>query len=516
MNLEAFAKSFVRLGGSHAFGVPGGGASLQLADALERRGVKFITTGHETTAALMAGAMGRQTGSPSLAISIKGPGFINLASGLLANAYEGNPMISVAEAYPPSAGGARRHKWLNHSRVVEEFLKAHFFFADDAELMDACWAMAKTEFPGPAHVELVAGENASAATSPPKLDDVAPLIAAIRTAQRPVLIVGSCGLRAPWRKLLTSLTLPIFTTPAAKGLIPEDQTNSAGIYTGDGKELSLEKQILPQADIVITLGLRAGEILNPAAPSDRWIEVEQAELRTGSLFPPQAERAGRLYLSSEGIAEACAALARHRWGIEVVAAARDRITGAFLRWPWSVTVALERAQQTLPSAVHVLDTGNFTVLAEHFLKVPDEHSLIGTPNGRFMGMGIGFALGACLANPERPVVLWVGDGGVRAFLGELALAAEHRMKLLVLVVKDGFFGSVRGRAISQGWTTSPLRVQNRGFDKLVEAMGFVTGQVDNESSLERALKFWCARSAPGLLELAVDPDAYIEMTDLLR
>ena len=79
MNLDSFAESFVRLGGLHAFGVPGGGPSLQLADVLERRGVKFITTAHETTAALMAGAVGRQTGAPALALSIKGPGFINFA-----------------------------------------------------------------------------------------------------------------------------------------------------------------------------------------------------------------------------------------------------------------------------------------------------------------------------------------------------------------------------------------------------------------------------------------------------
>ena len=117
MNFVPFSEEFVRHGGKMAFGVPGGGPSLALVDALAKQGAEFITTGHETTAALMAGAVARQTGAPSLAVTIKGPGFANLAPGLLANAYEGFPMLSVSEAYDTTKPGPRRHKWLDHARI---------------------------------------------------------------------------------------------------------------------------------------------------------------------------------------------------------------------------------------------------------------------------------------------------------------------------------------------------------------------------------------------------------------
>lgn len=155
MNFVPFSEEFVRHGGKMAFGVPGGGPSLALVDALAKQGAEFITTGHETTAALMAGAVARQTGAPSLAVTIKGPGFANLAPGLLANAYEGFPMLSVSEAYDTTKPGPRRHKWLDHARMGGEFLKCCRNFSPSPEFFAACLSMARTEFPGPVQVDLV-------------------------------------------------------------------------------------------------------------------------------------------------------------------------------------------------------------------------------------------------------------------------------------------------------------------------------------------------------------------------
>ena len=517
MNFVPFSEEFVRHGGKMAFGVPGGGPSLALVDALAKQGAEFITTGHETTAALMAGAVARQTGAPSLAVTIKGPGFANLAPGLLANAYEGFPMLSVSEAYDTTKPGPRRHKWLDHARMGGEFLKCCRNFSPSPEFFAACLSMARTEFPGPVQVDLVESVASPDTPLPPAPgDDARQIIAALRAAQRPALVVGSLGLRAIWRGQLASLRVPTFTTPAAKGLIPEDGAPAAGIYTGDGKPATPEKQLLPQADLVLMLGVRPGEILNPTAPHARTLWLETAEVCSRAVFPPLQPGPARSFLSAAAIAEVLAELAKHEWGAERVAKAHADLHHALERWPWAAARLFQAAQAALPNATHVLDTGNFTVVGEHCLRVPSERQILGTPNGRYLGLGVCYALGAAAVAGQQPAVLWIGDGGLRAFFSELRLAAEQRWPLLVLVMRDGWFGSVRGRAESQGWTRAPLMMAERNFPGVAERMGLASGRVTNEGEFTRWLESWLRQPGPALLECVLDPAAYNQQTELLR
>lgn len=517
MNFTAFSEAFARQEGKFAFGVPGGGPSLALVDALSKQGAEFITTGHETTAALMAGAVARQTGAPSLAITIKGPGFANLAPGLLANAYEGFPMLSVSEAYDTAKPSSRRHKWLDHACMAGEFLKSCRTFSSAPDFFTSCLTMARTEFPGPVQVDLV--ENGALPNIPlpsTPADDPKEIFSALRAAQRPVLVVGSLGLRATWRGQLGALRVPVFTTPSAKGVLAEASPFAAGIYTGDGKPATPEKQLLPQADLVLMLGVRPGEILNPAAPHARTLWIEAAELGGRAIFPPLRPGPTRSFLSPAAVAEVLAELVKHEWGAELVAKAHADLHRALERWPWAAARLFQVAQTVLPDATHALDTGNFTVVGEHCLRVQNERQILGTPNGRYLGLGVGYALGAAAVAERRPVVLWIGDGGLRAFFSELSLAAEQRWPLLVLVMRDGWFGSVRGRAKSQGWTRAPLVMTERNFPGVAERMGLASGRVTNEGEFTRWLEAWSRQPGPALLECVLDADAYNQQTELLR
>ena len=183
-------------------------------------------------------------------------------------------------------------------------------------------------------------------------------------------------------------------------------------------------------------------------------------MRAGPRFDEAtARRSGsrpaRRFLSPTVIAEVLAELAEHEWGADLVAKAHAEMHRALDRWPWAARL-FQLAQTALPEATHMLDTGNFTVVGEPCLRVRPERQILGTPNGRYLGLGVGYALGAAAVAGRQPVVLWIGEGGLRAFFSELNLAAEQRWPLLVLVMRDGWFGSVRGRAESQGWTRAPL------------------------------------------------------------
>jgi len=514
---QQFAADFSTTGGRLAFGITGSGPSLSLIDALERSGATFVTTGHESTAALMAGACARLAGNPALALSIKGPGFMNMLPGLLCNAYEGLPSISLAESYPQGDSGARCHKWLDHRAVGGEFLKQQRFFDPGEDFLGQCWTSAREEFPGPLHIDLGAGENAAPvpceeALTHPGFEQLSDKI---ERSSRPLLIVGSLGLRAPWGGDLQDLDIPVFTTPAGKGLLDESLAMAAGVFTGAGKPDTPEKSLLPEADLLIMLGVRAGEILNPEFDRPETLQIDTIPATSGRLFPARSLGEQQI-LSDAQIGELVGLLKQKHWGEDLIDAARRQLDAVADQYGWSPIVAMRMLQTTLPGATHILDTGNFTVLGEHFLQARTPGSLLGTPNGRYMGAGLGYALGASFALPDTPVILWIGDGGIRSLIGELALAAEHNRKLLVMVMKDGYFGSIRGSAISNHLTQNPVNLSDRSLLRIGEALGLNTLTVSNESQLQSALDGWRQNPVTTLCECVLEPDRYIELTAQLR
>jgi len=365
------------------------------------------------------------------------------------------------------------------------------------------------------HVELAEGAGFKLESPTEIADDPSKVMALVRSAERPAIILGSMALRFPWRVRLQQLRIPMFTTVAAKGVISELSGFAAGVYTGDGKPLSPENAVLPEADLLIAIGVRSGEVLNADLPITACIWLDTPAVRSHGVFPLNA--AGSVsYFSDLHFTELLEALEKKSWGEGEILGAFSRMEEALRPWEWSPARAYQLVTETFPDAVHVLDTGNFTVVGEHMLRVTSERDILGTPNGRYMGFGIGYALGAAIAIDNRPVVLWIGDGGIRAFFSELSLAVEQKLNLLVMVMSDGFFGSVRGRAMAKGWSTEPLRMQGRDLGRIAQGMGIDAIVSDCDELLSDGLRTWRTSGQPMLIRCEFDPDKYIRIAELLR
>ena len=518
MAYESFAQQFTTLGGRRVFGVPGGGPSLELITQIENAGGAFTATGHEAVAALMAGAHARQTGKPAACITIKGPGFMNLAPGLLCNSYEGYPCLSISEAYPPNEASGRRHKWLNHLDVAANFLRGFHGFNEGTGAIESLWHEATQECPGPVHMDLVSRTDTVCET--PRSMQSAPLLdwrKQLAAATCPALLVGTWATRSAWRAQLASLQIPVFTTAAAKGALSEHLPQSAGICTGDGKPQTPEKVVLPKADLLICLGVRSGEMLSPSPPHANTLWFEAPGLHEQRVFPDNVFGTRASALSDEEAAELFAALQGKSWGLDAVAAAHAQLAQAMAPWEDSPHAAMRVVQDRLPDAAQIVDTGNFTVWSEHFLRVQHHLDLTGTPNGRYLGAGVGYALGTVLARAPKPSVLWIGDGGIRANLAELSLAVDHQLPLLVLVMRDGYLGSIRGRARKLGWSQQPLTLPDHRLLRVADAMGLATWDAPNTAALDSAIKQWQhAGNPPALIEYHLAPDVYVDMTEQLR
>lgn len=519
--VQRLAHALCRDGVKAVFGVPGSGASWQLLTALEERGVLFCGVGHEAAGAIMAGAFGRQSDTMGCSISIKGPGLANALPGILSNRYEQWAALSIAEAY--DAGLAhRRHKRLDHRAVTAPVVKAYAAMGDDPErAVGRLLEIARAEIPGPVHLDLSNavvrpdGESMTVPSALPSSPVWERVLDLVERAKRPAVIVGSLATRSAWRRRLGGLAVPVFTTVAAKGVLDEDSPWAAAVFTGEGKALAPERVVLPEADLIVGLGLRNLEVLTPR-PFTAPLVVLDGVLGTDlTLGFEAAEVLAPAALSHfDGVLDR---LSAKRWGADVVAESLAGVHRHLTRAEWlpaSVFVTLQTRVRELGCLV--VDTGTFCTVAEHLWRARDHRAFMASANGRYMGTALPMALGAALAERTKPTICVVGDGGVRPYIAEIKLAIEQKLPLLVLFMTDGRYGSLAGAPSSAGLTSRAITIGRPSWFEAIEALGCPAAQVMTSGQLEARLGAWTCTDGPLFLELVFEPERYSVMTEDLR
>ena len=503
---------------SASFGIPGGGASLDLIDALERRGIRFFTTNHEASAAIMAGTYGALKGAAGLAISIKGPGLANMVPGLAVCFFERLPMVALVEAPSRSKTHISQHKWIDHEQLASPLIKTYFKVGFNEDSLEPLFISALDGQPGPVLGDLLLEHNESicqARTTTQHLPTLLPreeLITEIKRADRPILLIGSAVKQAKWKENLKSLRCPMFTTVSAKGLIDEaNHPYSAGIYSGAGDIFTPEHSLIQKSDLVICLGVCSNELLRMDRFPPSVISIKLSET-------PFSERVESIRTFSDDAVEECISLLQAiDWGLSELKLAKKTIFER-MKSPRFLPISTFEiiAERFHSSRRLVLDTGNFCTIAEHFWQArsPDEVLLAG--NSRFMGTSIPMAIGASIVDPKTPVVIGVGDGGISMYLSELRLVADEQLPILILLLSDGEFGSISERAIAAGLTTAPLKRTTNNWVSIVESIGIKSYRATNEAQLVSAVDQWDPASGPMFVECVFAAEPYRQMVAGIR
>jgi acetolactate synthase-1/2/3 large subunit len=512
-DIAKLAEEITAHGVTRLFGVPGSGVTLSLIDALEQRGIAFHLTHFEGAGALMAATVGRLSGRAGVSLSIKGPGLANAVPGIAAAWFEGYPLVHLAEAFPPGSPVSQAHKRLDQAALVAPITKASRFSAEDGPSFTSLAHFACAEEPGPVLFEL-------AASAPPRAEAL-PEVASVRAdgtearellrkAKRPVVIAGALASRAGLGAVLAKLNCPVFSTAAVKGIVDERAANAAGPWTGVGLALTPEQVLLQQADLVIGIGLTARESLRAAPFKTPYLAIDAVDTPGTDAFAPDA----RL-----GLGDAATALdlvADKEWGRDELRATLERLQArmeeGFL--PGAVFRVIDHHFQRRLRMV--MDTGYFCTIGEHAWRAASADLCLLSGQGRYMGTGLPMALGAALHDSSLPTVLVTGDGGVAMYLAEAKLAAQHKLPLLIVLMTDNGFGSIRTRAIKDGLTQKPLVMDGKSWVATFDSLGIPGARVENLGAVEQALAAWTPRNGPAFLEIPFEPDAYEAMVAGIR
>ncbi len=511
--LAKLAKDIADSGITKVFGIPGSGASLELIDQLEKHGVRFYLTHFEASAAIMAGTTGYLTGHAGVAICIKGPGLANMVPGLAFCQFENYPLVAISEAYAPDTPMTKAHKRIDHEKLTAAVVKGRRALAEQGPDFKKLALWAEEELPAPVLFELpnsvITNEEAIPINEIHVKGDIENLVS---KSQRPVIVAGTLAVRKKWSKFLNKLHIPIFSTAAAKGVVDETLPHSAGVFTGAGLKLTPEKNILPSADLVIGIGLRPNEVLQAKPFNSPTVNItlsadSLAEKAFGFIATAGCEAGEKMF----------EILIEKKWGLEKLASCLKELRHHMLDTSFLPAHVFELLEQHFAHNVRiVMDTGNFCTIGEHMWHSRETSQCILSGQARYMGTALPVGTAASLHTPEIPTVVIAGDGGIGPFISEIKLAVQNHLPLLLILMSDGGFGSIRIRARKDGLTLKPLTIDNPSWVSVLAGFGVPGFRTKTLKEFRNRLEKWSPQSGPLFLEVPFAPDIYEQMVYDIR
>jgi acetolactate synthase-1/2/3 large subunit len=530
--VEVLADAFKEAGTPFIVGHPGG-ESVELIDAARERNMPFLLMKQEVAGAMLASTWGEITGAPGVCLSTRGPGAMNMVNGVAYASLDRAPLIVITDQYsaPTYETGLRQR--INHLAVYAPLVK--WGTTINARTVRSQLRRAMREAtgtpPGPVQFDLPQSETtreagdglAEAPLMPNQLapePDRASLKAPLdmlAKARKPILLVG---LGVLWSRASAELTAlaerlgaPVLTTSKCKGAIAEDHPLRAGCIIGG----LIERKLVSQADLIVTVGLDAIELQPKAWPYSIPVLALSSVPTTDAAVPAQLEVVGELKSVLARLAEW--APEGSGWGEEAARTFREDVVDA-LNTPsagLSPQRAMEVARAVLPrETIATCDAGASRLLVVQKWEAYGPREFL-TSNGLgSMGYAIPGALGARLAYPDRPVVAFTGDGGFLMAVAELQTSVHENLPIIVMVFDDGEIGLIRVKQEIKGIPLAGVKLGGIKWDKLAQGFGAEGVIVDSEQALASALQGALRSGRTTVIGVRIDASGYVAQFNALR
>jgi len=507
-----------------------GDANMNWAARLMEQGCRMIYVRHEHCALAAAMAYARKNGDVAVATVTCGPGVTQLITALPAAVRAHLPVVVFAGEAPLKSGwynqeidqaplitatGAAYHRLHMPERmpvaIRDAFLQARrerrpVVIGIPFDLQDRPWT-GPEKLPKPSR-ELLPRPS----PMPPHAEDVKSAAQLLAGAERIVVLAGlgavDAGAGPACRALAAKTGGLLMTTLPARGLFHDDPfcIGISGSYT---PEAGLE--LLKEADLVVAVG--SSLAYHAGGGGQLWPKAQMLQVDIDPVAISQGQEVARHHLRADarlGVEALTAALPARKgtWRNDAMAARiRDSKpdSQAFevapgLLDPRDVVEALEQA---LPQDWEMVNSGGHC--SWFFAQMPSR------PQEKFLtirefgaiGNGISFAMGVAAARPDRTVVLFDGDGSLMMHVQELETIRRHGLKILVVVMNDGAYGSEVHKLRSEGMPEEGSVFGYCDFAGIARGFGLAGKTFKSLNDLPNALAEFAASGAPAVWDFHV-------------
>ncbi|WP_027409431.1 thiamine pyrophosphate-binding protein [Anoxybacteroides tepidamans] len=524
---------FKKFGVQHAFGIPGK-AVVPLLLEMEKQEMSFVLTRHESGAGFAAGGYALQKGTLGVAVGTSGPGGTNMLTAAgQAKAFHlpvlfitGHPSMKEtgkALGQDSTAFGTDLVKMfepvtLFSARVERGDLFPMYF----RHALEKAWTGRR----GPVHLSIPSDVLREEIESfdldlPDSLSmvssNIEEVVSLLEQAQSPLLFIGKgAHLSKAYEEikwLSMRFNIPIITTPGGKGAVCSDHPGYLGPFGLGGTE-EASQYLKKGVDLLIVIGTKLTDMTLAGFTPDMYpkqiIQFDCDPTFVGKSIPvptlavigdAKENLRALLYKASEenklNTSSRSYSISNHK---EEMIAEDDQ---------WlSAAQVMKILRKTLPASTIVFgDDGSHTFYAIKYFDILQEGTFFFDDVFGTMGHGIGYAIGAKLANPERPIVCLTGDGCTLMHGTEISTAVCHQIPVVFVVINNGRLDMVdKGMRYNVGRAVGTVYETPVDVHLFAQSLGAASFQCAKEQEIEQAVSFALQHSGPTVIEVLVNPD----------
>lgn len=516
-------------------GVPGG-AILPFYDTLAKRGtIRHLLARHEQGAGFIAQGMARATGQPAVCVASSGPGATNLLTAIADAHLDSVPLVAITGQVPLAMIGTDAFQEVDVYGMSIPVTKHNYLVRSAAELLTVvpeAFRLAQSGRPGPVLIDVpkdVQSQRVAFATWPepggrdagPPLDLAAVEAVAqlINAAQQPVLYLGggviASGAAALAVALAEQASMPTVMTLMGLGAMPVDHPLSLGMLGMHGARYT--NYAVQESDLLVVVGARLDDRAvgraSAFAPNARLVHIDIDRAELGKIKTPYLAIHANVKAALAALLPRVRPQMRKRW-LSHVAALKARFPLAMpgrddLFQHYGLIAAV--AERLDDEAVVVTDVGQHQMWVAQTYPLRRPRQWLTSGGLGTMGFGLPAAIGAALAEPQRTVVLFTGDGSLQMNIQELATLAECQANVKVVVMDNQSLGLVyQQQSLFYGQRTIASRYSHT-VDFVTIARGFGVPAFDLSREVDPHAALTAALTAPGpvLVRCPIDAKAFV-------
>ena len=533
------------------FGYPGA-CTIDISDELYKQDyTKVILPRHEQALVHAADAYARSTGKVGVCLVTSGPGATNLVTGIATANYDSVPLVCFTGQVARHLIGNDAFQEVDIIGITRSICKYGITVQrreDLGRIIKEAFHIARTGRPGPVVVDLpkdVMAELGDAEypqtvsmrgykpNPSVHLGQLKRAVKMLRKAEKPLFLIGGgvniSGASETFTKIVNDTKVPVVTTIMGRGAIPTDHPLFVGNLGMHGSYAA--NMAVGQCDLLFSIGTRFNDRItgkvHEFAPNAQIVHID---IDTGSIsrnvhvdVPIVADAKE----ACEKILEYAEANEQLEWLQQIDAWKKEYPLTMNVKDKLTPQYIIETINETFDEAIVVTDVGQHQMFTTQYLALNEKKQLLTSGGLGTMGYGFPGAIGAQIGNPDVPVIMISGDGGMQMNIQEFATAVLQELPLVLCVFNNTYLGMVRqwqklfyGKRYSMTCLRSGKACEGKcgtadcecppytpDFVKLAESYGAkgirVFKQEDVKAAFEEARK---NTKVPTLIEFIIDPE----------
>ncbi len=513
------------------FGYPGG-AILNVYDELykHRDEIRHILTSHEQGASHAADGYARSTGKVGVCFATSGPGATNLVTGIATAYMDSIPLVAITCNVNVPLLGKDSFQEIDIAGITTPITKHNFIVkdvSDLAKILRRAFTIARKGRPGPVLVDIPKDVTANKTEYTPETiqmpkrvteklrqEDIDKAIRYIKEAKRPYIFVGGGVILSDaskeLREFAEKVQAPVCDSLMGKGAFDGTDSKYTGMLGMHGTKTS--NYGVSECDLLLAVGVRFSDrVIGNAEKFARQADIIQFDVDPAEINKNILVTASVIGDIKEVLTKINAQLEQqnHDEWLAHIEDLKKKHPLAYdskeLCGPYMIEKIYEK---TNGDAVIVTEVGQHQMWAAQYYKYTKPRHFLTSGGLGTMGYGLGAAIGAKTANPDKTVINIAGDGCFRMNMNEIATAVRQKLPLIEVVVNNHVLGMVRqwqDLFYEERYSATVLR-DNVDFVKLAEAMGATGIRVTTSEEFDAALEQALAADGPVVLDCIIDSD----------